>query len=80
MGVLVTRALVAPVDTVPDAGGLQPWRPAVDEAFDLRPRVRVPEDRHHDHLDRSDLRRDDQTGIVAMRHDKGTHQASADAP
>src|SRR5205807_7501996 len=78
--VLVSGPLIAPVDAITDPGRLEAASPAFDERLDLAARLVVSEDRHHDHLDWRHLGRDDEAGIVAVRHYERSDETRADPP
>src|SRR5215469_13406762 len=77
---LLTWSIQAPVDSQPDAPGLDGTLPCLNECLDDLPALSVPEDRHHRHLDRRDARRQDEPGVVAMSHYQPAYQARRDPP
>src|SRR5205807_7639654 len=80
VGVLVAGALVTPVDTMPDAVGLELLGPAFDVSLDLRPAGLITKDGDDDHLDGRDLRWNDKSRVIAMGHHERSDQARAHAP
>src|SRR5919108_3599729 len=75
--VLVARAdVVAPVDREADAVAAELDRRVVEVGLQSAAALLVAKDRHDRDLDRGDLRRQDQPGIVAVGHDQAAYRAS----